>query len=307
MKQFLFLICSLLIFTLSGYGQKRVYLWNENEIPNQNLKIIHDSIARQRAYKISKPWIECYFAPREVNKKAAVLIIPGGGYSKLTYEISGRQLAQWFNVMGINAFVLYHRLPYCDNLIKREITPIQDAQRAMRIIRSKASEWEIDPQRIGTMGCSAGGHVASTLGTYQIDESNIKDGLEQYGFNPNFMLLISPVITMTGEYVHKGSKENLLGKNVNEKKVERFSAQLNVDARYTPPTFLVHAYNDKTVKCENSILFFTALRENGIPASLHIFPEGGHSIALRNNPGSTATWTQTAEIWLQEIGILNKL
>jgi acetyl esterase/lipase len=204
--------------------------------------------------------------------------------------------------MGVTAFVLNYRLPNSPDLQERSLGPEQDAQRALRLIRAHAARWKLDPQRVGIMGGSAGGHLASTLGTHAEDVSAIGDSLDRFSFAPSFLVLVSPVISM-GQYAHAGSRKNLLGENPSAELVAKFSNELHVSAT-TPPTFLAHAYNDKSVSQRNSLLFYQALVEHNVPASLHTFPQGGHAIALRNTPGSAGQWTTLCEAWLLEMGFI---
>jgi len=179
------------------------------------------------------------------------------------------------------------------------MAPLQDAQRAMKIIRENAENWHIQVNRIGVIGASSGGHLATTLATHQEDVSMIGDSLDRYPYHPDFQILISPVITM-GSHRHRGSFEYLLGENPPEKLIEQYSNELNVTSS-TPPCFLVHAENDSSVSVHNSLMYFGALLDKHVPASLHIFPRGGHSIGLTNNPGSTQLWSKLCEAWLKEM------
>lgn len=271
-------------------------------MPNSKGLVVKDSISNERAMEVGTPGVYAFFTSNQENKGAAVLIIPGGGYHHLSYNISGFQLAKWFNTMGMNAFVLIHRLPISPDLKEREKAPLQDAERAMRIIRKNAANWKIDSNKIGVMGCSAGGHLAASLGTIKGDFAKIGDELDSFSFKPDFMVLVSPVIDM-GLELHKGISDNILGKNPSPELVKKYSLQLQV-SDYTPPTFIAQAYNDKTVTAKHSLVFYDALLTNKIPSSLHIFNQGGHAIALRNNPGSTNLWTGICEQWLMEINIL---
>lgn len=301
-------IITLIVLFLSiriGHAQEFIPLWPEGKIPNSKGIKLEDSLANERIHRVGTPGMYAYFPSKEENKGSAVLICPGGGYARLAHDISGHQLAKWYNTMGVTAFVLYYRLPNSPDLIEKEKGPLQDAQRAIRLIRANASKWNILPNKVGAMGTSAGGHLVATLGTHLEDVSVIGDAVDSNAFSPDFMMLVSPVITM-GVYTHKGSKEHLLGKNTNAEMVERYSAELQV-TKDTPPTFIVHAYNDTGVKPENSLMFFEALLEHAVSASFHVFPFGGHSIALRNNPGSTNLWTTIAEQWLEEMGFLGHL
>lgn len=285
-------------------GQQFIALWPKDRMPNSKGMELEYIEENQRITQVSKPGFYTFFPSNEENNGGAVLICPPGGYQKLTYDIAGFQFAKWLNTLGINAFVLIYRLPNSPDLKEREKGPVQDAQRAMKIIRANAITWKIDTAKIGILGASAGGHLASILGTHPEDFSEIGDSLDNYSFIPNFMILISPVITM-GEYTHKGSLNNLLGDMPSEKMIVLYSNEFYVDT-HTAPAFIVHAQNDQVVSPMNSLLFYQTLTQNGVKASLHIFPEGEHSIALTNNPGSTNFWTALCEAWLLEMRIINK-
>ncbi len=301
MKAILFLV-SLLFLSNFLFAQEFIPLWPHKKMPNSKGIIVKDSIANERQYHVGKPGVYAFFTSKQENKKAAVLIIPGGGYSRLAYDISGFQLAKWYNTLGISAFVLIHRLPHSIDLKEREKAPLQDAQRAIKIIRKNASQWQIDLDKVGVMGSSAGGHLAASVGTIQDDYSKIDDEFDVFDFKPNFMVLVSPVIDMGAEG-HKGSRENLLGPNPSKELIDKFSLQNQVTQK-TSPAFLVHAFDDRSVSPKNSLMFYQKLLENKIPSSLHIFNQGAHAIALRNNPGSANLWTGICEKWLEEIKII---
>lgn len=294
----------LFFFSINIQSQEFIPLWSKEKMPNtKGMKLEHME-ERERITQVAQPGMYAFFTSKEENIGSAVLICPPGGYAKLTYNIAGFQFAKWLNTLGINAFVLIHRLPTSPDLIEREKGPIQDAQRAMKIIRSNANKWEINPSKIGVMGASAGGHLATTLGTHSEDFSSIKDSLDPFSFQPNFMILISPVITME-KYAHQGSLNNFLGKNPTQQLMDYFSNEKHV-SKATPPTFIVLAQNDPVVNPTNSILFYQAMLKHNISGSLHIFPEGGHSIALKNNPKSINLWTDLCEEWLNDLSILDK-
>lgn len=297
-------ILFLFFFSLNIQSQQYIPLWSAGKMPNsKGLKLEHVE-ERERITQVAQPGIYTFFTSKEENTGSAVLICPPGGYAKLTYEIAGFQFAKWLNTMGINAFVLIHRLPTSPDLLEREKGPMQDAQRAMKIIRSNATTWNINPSKIGVMGASAGGHLASTLGTHSEDFSKINDAVDQFSFQPNFMILISPVITM-GKYAHQGSLNNFLGNKPTQENIDYFSNEKHVSEK-TPPTFIVHAQNDPVVNPINSILFYEGMLAHNVSGSLHIFPEGGHSIALKNSPKSINLWTNLCEEWLNDLSILDK-
>ncbi len=283
-------------------AQEFIPLWDKDQIPNSRGIELEDKIENERIHQVGTPGMYAFFPSWQQNKGAAVVICPGGGYAHLAYVIGGTQLAKWFNSMGVSAFVLKYRLPDSPDIKERQIAPLQDAQRAVRIIRSNAKKWRIKPDKIGVLGTSAGAHLAADLGTSTEDAAKINDELDKFSFAPNFMILVSPVITM-GSHAHAGSKRNLLGANPSKQLIEKYSLERQVTPA-TPPAFVVHAFDDKAVNVRNSLMFYEALLDRKISASLHIFPNGGHAIALRNNPGSTETWTKLCEMWLVEMGFI---
>jgi acetyl esterase/lipase len=287
----------------SASGQDFIPIWPNNHIPNSKHLKLDDSIANERIYRVMTPGMYAFFPGKQENKGAAVVICPGGGYERLAYVISGLQLAKWFNTMGITAFVLNYRLPNSPDLLQRETGPLMDAQRAIRYIRANATRWGIKPDKIGIMGSSSGGHLAASAGTINDDVSAIKDTLDKVLFKPNFMILISPVIDLSTSYAHAGSVKNLLGPGASAELKKKFSVELQVSPA-TPPCFIADAVNDKTVNPMNSLLFYQALLQNKVPVSFHAFPQGGHAIALRNNPGSTELWTKLCEMWMIETDII---
>ena len=298
---FSFLFISLTCSAIKA--QDFIPLWPEGKKPNSNGKKITDSLFNERIWRVATPGLYVLPAAKSDNKGTSILICPGGGYERLSYIYNGFTFAKWFNMLGINVFILIHRLPHQADLADRQLAPLQDAQRAMRIIRSNADKWNIKTDKIGVMGISAGGHVASMLGTHAEDVSAIKDGMDTTSYRPDFMVLLSPFITM-GKYAHPGSKKNFIGADSTKQKIQNYSSELNVSA-YTPPTFIVHALNDSTVNVKNSLLFYDALLEKKIKSSsLHIFPQGGHGIRLDDNPGSTDLWLPLLELWLKETGFV---
>lgn len=303
MKTGKFILFVLLIMASAVSAQEFIPLWPDGKMPNSKGLKLKDSIANERIFQVGTPGMYAFFPSESENKGAAVVICPGGGYERLAYVISGTQLAKWFNTIGVSAFVLNYRLPNSPDLKQREVGPLQDAQRAVKVIRLNAGKWKIDPTRIGVQGSSAGGHLAALLSVVATDYSMIGDAADKMPFIPNFSILVSPVIDLTGAYAHAGSRKNLLGSNPSKDLMEAYSPHLNV-TKQTPPSFMVHAFNDNTVNVRNSLLFCQSLTDNNIPASLHIFPQGAHSIALRNNPGSAEQWTNLCESWMVEMGYI---
>lgn len=300
MKYWIILIFTSL--TNIALAQEFIPLWPEGKMPNSKGLKLKDSIANERIFKVGTPGFYAYFPSSTENKGAAVVICPGGGYERLAYIISGTQLAKWFNTIGISAFVLNYRLPNSPDLKQRALGPLQDAQRAIKLVRANALKWGVNPDKIGIQGSSAGGHLAALTSTSNKDFSAIGDELDHVSALPNFSILVSPVIDMD-KFAHKGSRKNLLGENPPKELVEKYSPHLQV-TETTAPSFLVHAFNDKSVSANNSLLFYQALLSKNVTSSLHIFPQGGHAIALRNNPGSTNHWTSLCEAWLIEMNFI---
>jgi acetyl esterase/lipase len=279
-------------------AQEFVPLWPAGKKPNFNGYPVTDSVANERIWRVGTPGLYAFTVPRAENKGTTVLICPGGGYERISHIYNGFQFARWFNAHGINAFVLVYRLPNQSDLVNRQLAPLQDAQRAMRILHANAGRWGLAEGKMGVMGISAGGHVATMLGTHVADESAIHDSLDKAVYRPDFMVLLSPVISM-GEFAHKGSRRFFLGADTSAATASLYSTNTQVTTT-TPPTFLVHARNDSSVNVRNSLLFFSALIERNIAASIHVFPQGGHAIGLVDNPGSTGLWLDLLERWLAE-------
>ncbi len=251
---------------------------------------------------VSIPTLRIFRPPADQANGAAVIICPGGGYSVLAAGHEGYDVAEAFNKMGVTAFVLKYRIPDSADMINPEIGPLQDAQRAIQLARLHAKEWHIDPNRIGIMGFSAGGHLASTAGTH-FSKSTI-DNSEQVNLRPDFMILIYPVISFTDSIGHSGSRNNLIGKNPSPEKIKEYSNELQITAA-TPPAFLVHARDDDAVPVKNSIYFYEALKKNHVPAEIYLFEKGGHGFGMVNKT-SDVKWMDHVATWMSKSGWLNK-
>jgi acetyl esterase/lipase len=228
------------------------------------------------AFKVSLPTISAFLPVKRTDQTGtspAVIIFPGGGYGTLLIKREGSDVARAFNKIGVAAFVVKYRLPDDRTMIDKSIGPLQDAQQAMKVVRDSAIKWGIDPGKIGVMGFSAGGHLASTVGTH-FDKLYIRHA-EAYNLRPDFMLLINPVISFTDAIGHKGTRENLLGKKPSADQIEHYSNEQQVNAA-TPPAFLVHAGTDVVVPVANSLSMYHALQGHGVPAGLHIYSKGEH-------------------------------
>jgi acetyl esterase/lipase len=237
------------------------------------------------------------FLVAQTTRSAAVVICPGGGYSHLSDIREGSDVAKWLNSLGISAFVLKYRL----GMRYHQPNQLLDAARAVRTVRSRAKDWNIDPNRIGILGFSAGGHLASTLGThFDKGKPDAADEIDRVSSRPDLMILIYPVITMS-EWTHKGSKITLLGDNAPADLVNLYSNELHV-TKETPPTFLAHAVNDPAVPVENSLLFADALRKAGVPFEMHLYERGPHGFGLAPNNPVLETWTTLCANWLAAHG-----
>lgn len=249
-----------------------------------------------------KPDITVYLPESSKANGTAVLICPGGGYAMEAMDKEGYKVARWFNRFGVAAFVLKYR----HGNRYRYPAPFQDATRAMRLIRSHASQWNIDPGRLGIMGFSAGGHLASTVGTHwDRGVSGSKDKLKRYSSRPDFMILIYPVITMEDSFTHEGSKHELLGPHPDPKLVELLSNEKHVSAD-TPPTFLVQATTDPVVPVQNSIAFYEALHKHHVPVEMHLYEQGPHGFGLAQQYPLLSTWPGLCRNWLKHRKLLEK-
>jgi acetyl esterase/lipase len=279
-------------------------LYPAGQIPNfkkTNEKEKRDTAEIVRITYVQEPDIAVYLPPKSMATGQAVIICPGGGYSHLSYDWEGTIFAKWLNAKGIAGIVLKYRLPVSKSNINPTLSPLLDAQRAMRIVRAMAPHWHIKKDNIGIMGFSAGGHLAASLATH-FDEGNREamDTIEQQSCRPDFAVLAYPVISMRKPITHNGSRDNLLGPNPDTSLVMAYSNELQVTA-LTPPTFLVHAMDDKTVPVENSLLFFQALKNKAVSGELHVYPKGGHGFGLANTKGALASWTDRLIDWLRSL------
>ena len=246
-----------------------------------------------------QPSLTPYVLPKGSGAGTAIVICPGGGYQTLSMDKEGYAVAKWLNSLGVSAFVLIYRLgPRYHHPIE-----LHDAQRAIRMVRSRAAEYGLQADRIGIMGFSAGGHLASTAGTHFDDgDASAADPIDRMSSRPDFMVLCYPVITF-GQFAHVGSRRNLLGDNPDPKLVENLSNELQV-TKDTPPTFLFQTTTDATVPVENSVLFYLALRKAGVPAEMHIYERGPHGVGLAQNDPVLSTWPARLADWLRIHGWL---
>jgi len=274
----------------------------DEEIRKPNTEV--DSLV----FNVSIPTISAFLLPFHDGKNSpsgqraglypAVVIFPGGGYGTLLTKREGSDVARAFNKLGITAFVVKYRLPSDRTMIDRSIGPLQDAQQAIKLVREKAAEWHIDPLKIGVMGFSAGGHLASTVGTH-FDKSYILNS-QNTSLRPDFMLLINPVISFTDSIGHIGSRNNLLGQNASNEKIRLFSNEYQINSS-TPPAFLVHAGPDTVVPVANSLEFYRKLKETGVPGELHIYSKGEHGFLTYPN---FEEWFGRCTSWMKRMNLM---
>jgi acetyl esterase/lipase len=304
-NSFLSLIFILGITNLSQAQNQVIPLWKvipqEIKAPDYKEKEDIKDGKVQSTSQVSIPTLSVFLPKGIKQNQTAVVIFPGGGYTHLAIDKEGTKVAEWFNSQGIVAFVLKYRLP--NNLImtNKTVGPLQDAQEAIRVIRLNAAVWNIDPNKIGVMGFSAGGHLASTLSTHYDDR--VYETSSKISARPDFSLLIYPVISMENDITHKGSQVSLLGENASQQDIDSFSNEKKVTAQ-TPPAFLIHATDDSVVLPENSINYYLALKKNGVTAELHLYEKGGHGFGLGVNDTSKF-WTKACEEWLKSNGYKN--
>jgi acetyl esterase/lipase len=252
-----------------------------------------------RVSNVHQPSLTPYPAPAGRASGTAVVVCPGGGYTRLAIDKEGRATAEWLNSLGVSAFVLKYRLKEYGHP-----APLRDVLRAVRLLRSDASRWGIAPDRIGVIGFSAGGHLAASAGTlFDSPEGRTGAALDSVSARPDFLVLVYPVILLKGPYAHTGSRQALIGASPPPELVDALSLDSRV-TKDTPPSFLVHGGTDTSVPSENSGLFFLALRRAGVPAELHIFQQGAHGVGLEPNHGPISDWPKRCAEWMAVRGLL---
>jgi acetyl esterase/lipase len=289
MRNLLFFL--LLTSSVSLLAQERIFLYPASE------KVTIDGFEKDK----EAPYIDYYKANPDSANRAAILICPGGSYTNLAMDHEGVQVAKFYNMYGFDAFVLKYRLNIFDQSGHRFPDQYRDVTTAMRLIKSRAKGWNLDPEKIGVLGFSAGGHLASMATTMHLPANKkSKSELERWSSRPAFSLLIYPVITLAGAYAHNYSRDMLLGKNPDSALVDSLSTSNRVDS-HTPPTFIIFSNDDQVVPPENGILFYQALRKHNIPASLHIYDRGGHGYGLAPNDKVLNTWPLLSIRWLEKM------
>ncbi|MFC4097319.1 alpha/beta hydrolase [Euzebyella saccharophila] len=301
------LLITTLIFVLSMSTTAQdtiIPLWPKNQIPNRiasEEQEVHVKEGILRISKVQEPHLEVYLPAKQNATGQAMLIFPGGGYQILAYDWEGTDIAKFLNGKGIAGIVVKYRLPTSESLKENYNVPLIDAQRAIRLVRSKADEFNIATNQIGIIGFSAGGHLASTLGTHFNEKVyEAIDDADKQSARPDFMSLVYPVITFSQSTKHTGSQKALLGGYETEERIKHFSNELQV-TKETPATLLVHASDDKGVPVENSLLFYQALKDNEVSATMHIYPEGGHGFSLARENAHLRGWTERLFEWMESL------
>ena len=300
-KKCIFLLIFLTL-AFTGFSQQEIPLYpekipNSKDVPDEE-ELVFNKEVDTLAYKVSHPTLTVFLPRAEIANGTAVVICPGGGYHVLLMTREGCDIARAFNKLGVAAFVLKYRLPDDKTMPDKSIGPLQDAQRAIQLIREKADKWNIDKHKIGIMGFSAGGHLASTAGTHF--ETALIDNKKGTSIRPDFMILVYPVISLTDSLGHIGSREYLLGKNPSDKQIRYFSNELQV-TKNTPPAFIILAGDDTVVKPENSMRFYESLKINGVPSEMHIYSSGEHGF-LKTPPFEE--WFGRCCFWMKNINLL---
>jgi acetyl esterase/lipase len=296
MKKRFFLLIIFLFTQIPA--QEKILFWPKGEMPNSKI-LVSKTKKRKVLAELKEPELFAFLPPIKERNQKSVIIIPGGGYSKLTYDEGSFQIAKWMNTLGISAFVLNYRLPTSTDLIQREIAPLQDAQAAIKYIRKNAVQWGISPNQVGVVGTSAGGHLATSVSNISTDYTGLKGDLADISTIPDFGVLFCPVIDL-GEFAHKGSRNSLLGENASEEKITEYSMQNRVTEK-TPPTILFHNQDDTAVPPMNSILYYKAMTKNKVKGSLFIFPKGGHRFFVTDKNALSENWKKLCADWLETI------
>lgn len=281
--------------TFTAKAQEVIPLYS-GEIPNSKASEIQEpeGVTPAQLIRVSvTPSLQLFLPEKEKATGQAVVICPGGGYSVIVYEGEGVNTAKQLAANGIAAFVLKYRIPRDETMIDKKIGPLQDAQQAIKLVRENAEEWNIDPSKVGIMGFSAGGHLASTEATHF--ERSLIENPKGTSLRPDFQILVYPVISMQDELTHTGSRNQLLGEDPSKEDIDLYSNELQIKAN-APPAYIIHAGDDVTVDVDNSIEYFQKLRKLGIPTELHVYPKGGHGFIFHQKG-----WIDPLLSWMKSL------
>ncbi len=285
-------IALFLAMSLSASAQEIINLYPD-KIPNAKESSAVETFKSGMYFKVTKPTLEAFLPEKDKATGAAVIICPGGGYAVVVYQGEGIPDAKEFAKHGIAAFVLKYRLPADSTMVDKTIGPLQDAQQAIKVVRDNAERFGIDKNKIGIIGFSAGGHLASTAATHF--QHPLIENSSNTSIRPDFQILVYPVITMQENLTHSGSRVALLGEHPSKNIVDDFSNELQVDTT-TPPAYITHAGDDVTVDVDNSINYYEALRHHHVSAELHLYPHGGHGFIFRH---PTEEWMAPILQWMK--------
>jgi acetyl esterase/lipase len=286
----------MVVFPFSSLAQEIINLYPD-KIPNSKTTGVQENFNSGMYRGVTTPTLEIYLPEKAKTTRVAVIICPGGGYSVVVYQGEGISTAKEFANNGVAAFVLKYRLPDDSTMLDKTIGPLQDAQQAVKIVRENAAKWGIDPNKIGIIGFSAGGHLASTEATHF--KKALVENKNNTSLRPDFQILVYPVISMQDSLTHSDSRTKLLGKNPSKESINLYSNELQVDEN-TPPAYITHAADDKLVDVDNSIRYFEKLRHNNVPVEMHIYPKGGHGFIFKH-PG----WMEPLFKWMKDSKWIN--
>lgn len=280
-----------LLFSFIAKGQEVVELY-PGSIPNSKKTEKKETFTSGMFRGVTKPTLEVYLPEKEKASGTAVIIIPGGGYGVVVYQGEGISTAKQLARNGIAAFVLKYRLPDDSIMQNKTIGPLQDAQQAIKLVRENAGKWGIDANKVGVIGFSAGGHLASTVATHF--QNPVIENAAKTSLRPDFQVVVYPVISMQDSLTHRDSRKNLLGKEPTKELLDQYSNELQVTSN-TPPAYITHAADDKTVDVDNSIAYFESLRHHNIDVEMHIYPRGGHGFIFRQ-----PDWMEPMLLWMKK-------
>jgi acetyl esterase/lipase len=284
-----FTIC--LLLSLLAKGQETVVLY-PGSVPNSKQTAKKETFTSGMFRGVTKPTLEAYLPEKEKASGTAIIIIPGGGYGVVVYQGEGVATAKQFAKNGIAAFVLKYRLPDDSVMLNKTVGPLQDAQQAIKLVRENASKWGIDANKVGVIGFSAGGHLASTVATHF--QRPVIENTTHTNLRPDFQVVVYPVISMQDSLTHRDSRSNLLGKNPSKELIDDYSNELQVTAN-TPPAYITHAADDKIVDVDNSLAYFESLRHHNVEVEMHIYPKGGHGFIFRQ-----PDWMEPLLLWMKK-------
>jgi len=290
-KKHQILLLALFFFgSVQLYAQEIIKLY-DGVVPNSKTSDVKEEFTQGMYRGVTAPTLEVFLPEKEKSKGIAVVVVPGGSYGVVVYQGEGVSTAKELARNGVTAFVLKYRLPNDATMSDKSIGPLQDAQQAIKLVRENAAKWAVDPNKIGIMGFSAGGHLASTVATHF--RKVLVENNKGTSVRPDFQIVVYPVISMSDALTHRDSRKNLLGETPSDEAIRRFSNELQV-TEATPPTYITHAADDKVVDVDNSILYFEALRKANVPVEMHIYPKGGHGFIFCHQ-----SWMEPLLKWLE--------